>query len=326
MPLALTCDCGARFDVDDLLAGQEVPCPECTEQVKVSGETTAPRTSLWALAALGVVLLGGFTPAGGLLAVGVGLVALLVISRRRKHLTGQGIAYLAIGLGVVSTAFTAALFFKPDLLPFGSWMRQQALRGRYDATGELLTANGLGDATLTRPSRDWGRLKRGHDPSISEVQRKADFILYNPRRNAYVDHVRDTNTLGVSLRNYRPVLEVELNPYQPRFFGNEDDEGGGFMQPNPKANAREQGDAAPIFDDHSRDLDALDGHAGKEWKATAKRGGQTWRIIVRAYRKIPKEGAAPGPTYVFRAYTPLSRIRANEAELVKVLDTARIQP
>src|SRR5262245_52712111 len=106
MPLSITCDCGARFDVDDLLAGQEVPCPECTEQVKVSGQSAAPRTSLWALAALVIALIGGLTPAGGLLAVLVGLIAVLVILRRRKQLMGQWIALIAIGLGLFSSALT----------------------------------------------------------------------------------------------------------------------------------------------------------------------------------------------------------------------------
>src|SRR5262245_56904634 len=132
MPLSITCDCGARFDVDDLLAGQEVPCPECTEPVKVTGQAAAPRTSLWALAALVIALVGGLTPLGGPVAILVGLVALLVILRRRKQLTGQWIALTAIGLGVFCTALTAALFFKPEALPVGNWLRERALAGQFD--------------------------------------------------------------------------------------------------------------------------------------------------------------------------------------------------
>ena len=31
MPLSLTCDCGARFELEEALAGQSVSCPECQQ-------------------------------------------------------------------------------------------------------------------------------------------------------------------------------------------------------------------------------------------------------------------------------------------------------
>src|SRR5262245_22290120 len=174
MPLSITCDCGARFDVDDLLVDQEVPCPECTEPVKVTGQAAAPRNSLWALAALVIALVGGLVPGGGLLAMLVGLIALLAILRRRKHLTGTWIALTAIGLGFFGSAVTAALLIKPDLLPVGDWLRERALAGQFDSSGEMVVATKTSEATLTRPNRDWGVMRRGYsfDPSISDLQLK----------------------------------------------------------------------------------------------------------------------------------------------------------
>jgi hypothetical protein len=361
MPLSITCDCGARFDVDDLLAGQEVPCPECTEAVKVSGQQVAPRTSLWALAALVVALVGGLTPFGGLLAILVGLLAVLIIFARRKHLTGQWVAFTAIGLGVFSTAVTAALFIKPDLLPIGDWVRERALAGQFDPSGDLKVAGRNNDVTIDRQSvadlqekdprgkrdrrnwaRDWGVIKRGYsfDPSISDLQviedalgqagqkPRADLLLFNRRRNAYVDVIRDVDTTDVSLQAYRDVLEGQLNPYVPRFLGGEG--GGMFNQRDrggPGGGRPDRGDNPPNFDDHAKDLERLDGHLGREWRATVKHGGQTWRFIIRAYKK-PKGLGNPnvGPIYVIRAYTPLSRFKANEAQLTALLDSAHIQP
>src|SRR5262245_239719 len=137
MPLALTCECGARFDVDDALGGQEVPCPECTAMIKAADQAVTPRTSLWALAALGIALIGAFTPGGGLLAVLVGLVAMLVILRKRKQLTGQSIALTAIGIGFFCAVLTAVLFLKPDALPLGAWLRQRAVAGQLEDPKDL---------------------------------------------------------------------------------------------------------------------------------------------------------------------------------------------
>src|SRR4051812_13283476 len=51
MALSLTCACGARFEVEDTLAGQEVSCPECQQPLKAPALQRVPlRTSGFALA------------------------------------------------------------------------------------------------------------------------------------------------------------------------------------------------------------------------------------------------------------------------------------
>jgi hypothetical protein len=338
MPLALTCECGARFDVDDVLAGQEVPCPECTAMIKASDQAVTPRTSLWALAALTIALLGAFTPGGGLLAVFVGLVALLVIWRKRKLLTGQTVALTAIGIGFCCAVLTAVLFLKPDALPVGAWLRHRAVAGQLEDPKDLKVASRTGDVTLERPSHDWAIMKRGksNDPTISELQQKSDLLLFNLKRNAYVEVIRDTANSG-GLEGYHDQMRIDLNPYVPRFLGDEDAGRGG-----PGGAAPDTGPAAftPQFDVNQNGVvghpipgpkNAEADFNGREWRATVKRGGQTWRFIIRGYRKRgtrDDKGVAkgpPGPIYVIRAYAPLSKFTpAMEKHLVTLLDTVTL--
>src|SRR5260370_41905597 len=125
MPVALTCDCGARFDVDELLAGKEVPCPECATPVQAPLKPVPPRTSLWALASLVLALTGAFTLVGTVAAVVVGLWALAVIRRDSPRLRGKGLATAGIITGLVLTAVNRAALLRPALPPAGGWARQR---------------------------------------------------------------------------------------------------------------------------------------------------------------------------------------------------------
>src|SRR5687767_126419 len=128
MPLSLTCDCGARFDADDLLAGQDVPCPECAEPVRAAGKPT-PRLSLWAVAALALALLGALTPVGGLAALLVGVVALVRIQTRPDRPSGTAMALIGSLLGLAGALVTGVVILRPDALPVAGWLRQQARAG-----------------------------------------------------------------------------------------------------------------------------------------------------------------------------------------------------
>jgi hypothetical protein len=318
MPLALTCDCGARFDADDLLAGQEIPCPECGEPIQAPSKPTPPRTSLWAVAALVLALIGAFTPAGGLLALLAGLYALNVIRQRPGQLTGQGMALTASALGLLCSIVTAVLFLRPDLVPVGSWFRQRALAGQIDTTGALEMGSRSGDVLITRPSRDWGRARRDRtdDPVVGELQQKADLLLVNIKINAYVEVIRDT-TNTVALDRYTEAMRTDMNPYREKMLS---DEGSGFGRRNPNwvgGAAPDAGEFPPQFVS-ARTLEPLDEHEGREWVGTLPRPGQKWRFIIRAYKK------RGSPIHVIRAYTPAARFKSNESELRQILDTVRI--
>ena len=50
MPLSLICRCGARIELEDALAGQEVACPECQQPLERAGrrrpQSAAPHQRL----------------------------------------------------------------------------------------------------------------------------------------------------------------------------------------------------------------------------------------------------------------------------------------
>src|ERR1700680_726121 len=104
MPLSLTCDCGARFEVEDTLAGQTVACPECQAPLKAPGGQLPPlRTSTLALASVVCALVGAFTLVGTVAAVVLGVVAVVGILRQRDRLAGLGFAVFGIVAGVLFT-------------------------------------------------------------------------------------------------------------------------------------------------------------------------------------------------------------------------------
>src|SRR5579872_4982561 len=100
MALSLTCDCGARFEVEDTLAGQEVSCPECQQPLKAPALQALPvQTSALAIASAVLALAGAFTVVGTLAAVGLGIAALVSIARHRDRLAGSGLALFGILAG-----------------------------------------------------------------------------------------------------------------------------------------------------------------------------------------------------------------------------------
>src|SRR6516164_8034723 len=102
MPLSLICACGARIELEDALAGQEVACPECQQPLKApAGDAQAQpmRTSGLAIASLVLAVTGAFTVVGTLAAVVLGLAAVGFILRRRDRLAGLGYAVAGIAIG-----------------------------------------------------------------------------------------------------------------------------------------------------------------------------------------------------------------------------------
>ena len=107
MPLSLTCDCGARFEVEDALAGQSVACPECQQPLKApSFQRPVVRTSGFALASFLLAVVGAFTVVGTIAAVVLGLIAVVRILRDRERIAGLGFAGFGVGLGLAFTAIT----------------------------------------------------------------------------------------------------------------------------------------------------------------------------------------------------------------------------
>src|SRR5206468_896054 len=125
MALSLVCSCGARFELEDTLAGQEVLCPECSQPLKAPSLSKPPlRTSILALASFNLAIIGAFTLVGTVVAVVLGIVALVQITRARDRLAGAGFALFGIVAGLGLTALTLFAVSAQEIFDIGGRIRQ----------------------------------------------------------------------------------------------------------------------------------------------------------------------------------------------------------
>src|SRR5687768_14358678 len=109
MPIALTCSCGAKLEIDDAFAGKTIPCPDCQRPLSTMVTNPDQRTSGLAMTSLFLALAAGFTFIGGLVAAGLGFLARKQIERDPEKLAGKSIAKAGIILGLGFTLLTGGL-------------------------------------------------------------------------------------------------------------------------------------------------------------------------------------------------------------------------
>jgi hypothetical protein len=308
MALSLTCACGARFELEDTLAGQEVTCPECQQVLKAPAlPALPPRTSVHALASAVLALLGAFTIVGTIAAALVGCLALLRIARHRDQVTGAGFAIFGIVFGLLFTTFTVYALTTSDLFGLEGWVRSSATADELDYSGPLeIIRPGF---SLTRPSEKWGvaHSSPADDPSIAAIQMNRDLLLANPHRNAFID-VRALPLGRVrSLEQCESEVLAELDVHPSNAFLDEDDE------PNFPA-----GRSGKVQRLRTRALAEEDDVHGREIVAEVHYGPRRWHFILRLYQR------GRGTVYVVRAYVPQQKLRRVEPELTAALDSFTI--
>ena len=307
MPIALTCVCGARFEIDDSYAGQDWTCPDCSAPVRAPRKTnTAPRPSWLALFAAALVLVGSFTVVGSLAAAVLGTVALYRIRALGGQLGGGRIALAAIAGGLLLSVATVVLWARPGSFPVALWLRYEWFYAGQVEMGGSLEALGS-DASLKRPSKLWGRAVRGRTthPVMSDTQKGRDLLLANLTDFAFADVARLAVSGTASFEEMVAPITDDMNPERPAIFG------GITRAPS------QQVVLLP-----SRQPENVDEWRRKEWMFDVTRAGQHWRFIVRAYRK--QRGAASDPVFVVRAYCPARSFARLESELRQILDSLRI--
>ncbi len=211
MPLSLTCDCGARFEVEDALAGQTVSCPECQASLKApAARRPVVRTSNFALASFLLAIVGAFTVVGTVAAVVLGLIGVASILRDRERLGGLGFAVTGIVLGGAFTALT--LFSLSRLEFFGAAMRRSQMIGQLDKSVDPNKDVDVseGGFRITKPMTWW---RAGKDlqffPAQPLLRGDAALLLVQPDMGAFVDvQVEPAADLG-------PIDDYILNRIKP---------------------------------------------------------------------------------------------------------------
>lgn len=348
MALAMICTCGARFEVDATFAGREILCPECQSKLTVpAAEAPAPRVSVLALLSVILALAGAVTLVGTVVAVLVGLGALVQIARNRTRLTGATYAVTGIVLGLAFTTVTTLVLAGGYLNGLRDRYRDALFADQLDSSGPLARP-GRG-FVLERPAADWGGARRNKvdDPFVDALRfgQDADLMLVQPARFLFVDVRRETRPRNLTVERlaeqYLHRIEM-LRPTAPnqnpgRFINQrwppipadrmapEEDPilvpeiPRGALRP-VRVVPRGQRQAA-VRDDKDRviaDTSGIETRLDVDLGVTTG-SGRTWAMLVRQFRKGDS-------VYVVRGYAPLANFDKHEAELRQAVESFRLSP
>jgi hypothetical protein len=326
MPLSLTCDCGARFDAEDALAGQFVACPECQQPLQVPALQRPPmRTSGFALASFLLAVVGAFTVVGTVAAVVLGLIAVVRILRDRERVAGLGFAGFGVGLGLAFTAITLWAISSGELFGWAGALRRTQMADQLDPVDPKapleIQESGF---SLVRPTAKWLRAKKGFQylPVQPLLRNDALLLLVQPDLYAFLDVQSEANSrIGPAVEEFilhrlkqdptQPTLNNDKGKTPPRFGGLGDDD------EDPPEISRV---AKVTTVGTSKTLPSENGVQANEMTAEATVDGKRWTILVRTYQMNS------GRLFIVRAFAETARFARVKDELMKALDSFKATP
>jgi hypothetical protein len=183
MPFSLTCACGARLEIDDKFAGQQIACPDCQRPLNTpNADQPVRRTSWLALASIVLSLMGAFTVVGTVAAVVLGILALVQTTGRGDRLAGRGYAIAGILIGIVMTAGTLFAVTSIELFGLSSTMSELYWQGKLDFSGPMEITRTREGFAITRPSAKWGVYKA----PVSADHVVEELLIVRPDEDAVV--------------------------------------------------------------------------------------------------------------------------------------------
>lgn len=323
MALTLTCDCGARFDVDESLAGQSVTCPECQAAVKApTAHRPVVRTSGFALASFLLAIVGAFTVVGTAAAVILGLLAVVFILRDRERQAGLGFAVAGVALGVVFTGLTLWSLSTGELFGLGPAMRRTQMADQLepiDPKAPLEIAES--GFRITRPSLRWQRAKK--DALLLPVQPllRSDALLLLVQLDLYA-FIDVQVEAGVQDRDLDQHILARMEPAAaaPASSGGKDKTGkktkAGQQDDEERPEPSRLGKPERVA---SRELPA-DPPVQQAHETTVEQtvDGKAWTVLVRTYR------LANNKLFIVRGFAEKSRFGRVKDELEKALDSFQV--
>jgi hypothetical protein len=180
MPLSVTCQCGARLEIDEKFLGKDIPCPDCQRLLptKLPVAPTAVdlpnvrRVSGLATLSLSMALVGAFIPGVNLAAAVVGFLALRQVAANPRKLEGAGIARAGIITGSVAFVLTLFLLFLHPFFGIDTPLREMIFASHvdYPTTNEIQSPPSPVNVTIEikRPvdSGPWGKYISGSSQSV----------------------------------------------------------------------------------------------------------------------------------------------------------------
>ncbi|MBI2806146.1 MAG: hypothetical protein HYX68_14285 [Planctomycetes bacterium] len=166
MPVSVTCQCGAKLEIDEKFLGKEVLCPDCQRPLPTKAPAAPPplelpdhkRTSGLAVLSLSLSLVGAFL-GGGIAGIVVGLFAIKEIAAKPGKLQGLNLARAGIITGAVGTFLLLASLVSPYVFGVDEFLRLLTYgRGvNRNLKDPIVVPVGNGEISLKRPSSGrWG--------------------------------------------------------------------------------------------------------------------------------------------------------------------------
>jgi hypothetical protein len=194
MPLSVTCQCGARLDIDEKFLGKEILCPDCQRPLPTKATVAPPpldlpshkRVSALAVLSLAVGLVGIFTIVGSIASIVMGALALRQIKQQPHKLEGAGLARGGIIVSAVGIFLTLALaIYSPLNLDMFLRLlvytpRTQLVSGDRIKSGVQFGAN----ASIAKPSNDWRLYITPVNPNVNTPT--DDLIAINIIEDAFI--------------------------------------------------------------------------------------------------------------------------------------------
>jgi hypothetical protein len=222
MPIAVTCQCGAKLEIDEKFLGKEIQCPDCQRPLPTKAPPKPPpldlqqyrRTEGLAVLSLTLALTLAFTIVGTLAAIVVGVLALKRIASNPVKLDGARLARAGIVLGAVFTFITLTALISPTVFGLDALLRDLALGSRLDyVLGETI-ADANDQVKIKRPTRGLRCWAKYNSPSRLTAGIQIDpLILVNTRDDTYIA-CQDTEIPGLDGVDEELVLKKVLERLQ----------------------------------------------------------------------------------------------------------------
>lgn len=315
MGVSITCECGARFELESHFSGQPMNCPECQQPIESdSSIPLSPRTSYCAILALILSLAGAPTLIGSVAGIIFGWFAWKNIRNAPSQLTGRGLALTGIMMGILG--LTICTSFYSGLINIKLIQDLLVTSVKADPEGNLEHVDAVNKFSMTRPNRHWGVVDRESDadPILSALlEENTALLLGHIEKPVFIDVNYDSN-------QFRTLEECATQIIEDFSFGNKPTDI--FNQaPNNLNLDREHFFVRSLIQMPAKiNLAPLNGVNGMELVFTTRFALHNWPFRIRLYKKGDH-------LTVVRAFARNQKdMEAVKTDVDQILDSFRIQP
>lgn len=206
MPLSVTCQCGAKLEIDEKFLGKEIPCPDCQRPLPTKAAAVPPpldlpnhkKTSGLAVLSLTLGLVFLCIPiVGALAAIVPGIFAIKQILKYPSKLDGLNYARAGIALGGVSLFLSIGAFLSPYDFGVSQLLREFAFSSRInystDADDFFRSSEVVDAVSIKRPEKS-GPWAKWTPPITNTPTPDPDpLLLINTRDDAYISCFKATD-------------------------------------------------------------------------------------------------------------------------------------